>query len=150
MAKWREEPGKSIKGEDSVPSPDEESPTATTTAPKTTARERRGAGHRLRTGTGLRSGVGRVSGAAATLVRVLAMIICVLLALHIAFVVFSANQDNAIVRTVNDWADWFAWRFRDIFVPKDERVGVLVNYGIAAVVYLIVGRIVAGLIRRVR
>jgi preprotein translocase subunit SecG len=150
MAKWREEPGKSIKDGESAPSPDEESPTATTTAPQTTARERRGAGHRVRTGTGLRSGVGRVSGAAATLVRVLAMIICVLLALHIAFVVFSANQDNAIVRTVNDWADWFAWRFRDIFVPKDERVGVLVNYGIAAVVYLIAGRVVAGLIRRVR
>ena len=51
--------------------------------------------------------------------------------------------------TINDWADWFGWRFRDIFVPKDERVGVLVNFGIAAVVYLIAGRIVAGLIRRI-
>jgi hypothetical protein len=94
--------------------------------------------------------VRRASGTAADLVRILAMIICVLLALHIAFVVFSANRDNSIVRTVNDWADWFAWRFRDMFVPKDERVGVLVNYGIAAVVYLIVGRVAAGLIRRIR
>ena len=149
MAKWREESGKTIKGDDgdSHPTPDSESPRTRT---ETTARARGGNGHRAGGGTGLRTGVGRLSDAAATLVRVLAMIICVLLALHIAFVVFSANDDNAIVRTVNDWADWFAWRFRDIFVPKDERVGVLVNYGIAAVVYLIVGRVVAGLIRRVR
>jgi hypothetical protein len=93
--------------------------------------------------------VRRVSDTAADVVRIIAMIICVLLALHIAFVVFSANHDNSIVRTVDDWADWFAWRFRDMFVPKDERVGVLVNYGIAAVVYLIAGRVAAGLIRRI-
>ena len=92
----------------------------------------------------------RVVGAAATLVTVAAMIICVLLALHIAFVVFTANQANPIVRTVNDWADWFAWQFRDVFTPKDQRVAAIVNYGIAATVYLIAGRVAAGLIRRIR
>jgi hypothetical protein len=101
-------------------------------------------------GVDLRAGVRRAAELAAGLVGVAATVICVLLALHIAFVVFSANDDNAIVSTVNGWADWFAWRFHDMFVPKDERVRVLVNYGIAAVVYLIAGRVVAGLIRRVR
>jgi hypothetical protein len=152
MVKWREESGKTIKGAD------EESGRATT-APvdgatsegEGPARSGRGAfGRRRREGDGLRASVRRVAESAAALVRILAMIICVLLALHIAFVVFRANDGNAIVRTVNDWADWFAWRFRDMFVPKDERVAVLVNYGIAAVVYLIVGRVVSGLIRRIR
>jgi hypothetical protein len=152
MAKLPEESGKPIKNaeRDSDQALEEES--TAKTAPEATAPARRGPGRRgrVRDGNGLRTGVRRVSDTAAGLVRVLAMIICVLLALHIAFVVFSANPDNAIVRTVNTWADWFAWRFRDMFVPKDERVAVLVNYGIAAVVYLVVGRVVAGLIRRVR
>jgi hypothetical protein len=153
MAKWREESGKTIEGAEE--GADQETPTVPVprTAPdaKDPARsEQRGSRRRAREGNGLRTGVRRVSDTAAAAVRVIAMIICVLLALHIAFVVFSANHDNSIVRTVNDWADWFAWRFRDIFVPKDERVGVLVNYGIAAVVYLIVGRVLAGLIRRIR
>src|SRR4051812_14597892 len=143
MAKWREESGKTINGGESDSSPE--------TDPDDPSRAvRRGPGRRARDGNGLRTGVRRASDLAANLVRILAMIICVLLALHIAFVVFSANQDNAIVRTVNDWADWFAWRFRDMFVPKDERVGVLVNYGIAAVVYLLAGRVLGSLIRRIR
>jgi hypothetical protein len=145
MAKWREESDKTINGgeADSAQETDADASGSSRTV-------RRGPGRRARNGNGLRTGVRRASDVAANLVRILAMIICVLLALHIAFVVFSANQDNAIVRTVNDWADWFAWRFRDMFVPKDERVGVLVNYGIAAVVYLLAGRVLGSLIRRVR
>jgi hypothetical protein len=156
MAKWREESGKTIKGAggDSDPEPQGTSTTKPTPetmpAARSSARRDGAHGRRARDGNGLRTGVRRASDVAANLVGIVAMIICVLLALHIAFVVFSANDDNSIVSAVNDWADWFAWRFRDIFVPKDERVGVLVNYGIAAVVYLIAGRVVSGLIRRIR
>ena len=153
MTKWREESDKTIKGAEE--GSDQEAPTVPVprTAPDADdpARSRRqGPRRRAPGGKGLRTGVRRVSDIAAAAVRVIAMIICVLLALHIAFVVFKANDDNSIVRTVNDWADWFAWRFRDMFVPKDERVAVLVNYGIAAVVYLIAGRVVSSLIRRIR
>jgi hypothetical protein len=145
MAKWREKTGNTVTG------PEQESERES--APETAApghAGRRRLGRRHRDGDNVRAGVKRISGAAATLVTIIAMIICVLLALHIAFVVFAANHDNSIVGTVNDWADWFAWRFRDMFVPKDQRVGVLVNYGIAAVVYLIAGRVAAGVIRRIR
>ncbi|GAA4487211.1 hypothetical protein GCM10023191_014780 [Actinoallomurus oryzae] len=148
MTKRQEESEKTTKADNAESGGAGRSDPAARTEPATTTH--RGPGHRSRDGESLRTGVRRASGTAADLVRILAMIICVLLALHIAFVVFSANRDNSIVRTVNDWADWFAWRFRDMFVPKDERVGVLVNYGIAAVVYLIVGRVAAGLIRRIR
>ena len=169
MAKWRDESDKTIKGTEENPdpkrgeattartepanSPETRPETTVRTAPETTASGRHtpGRGHRSRErGGGLRTGLRRVTDIAANLVGIAAMIICVLLALHIAFVVFSANGDNAIVSAVNRWADWFAWRFHDIFVPKDERVGVLVNYGIAAVVYLIAGRVASGLIRRIR
>jgi hypothetical protein len=144
MVKWREKSGNAVKG--SGPESEQE------TTPETAAPERSGRwrpGWHTQDENTLRTGAKRVTAAAATLVRIIAMIICVLLALHIAFVVFTANHDNSIVRAVNGWADWFAWRFRDMFVPKDQRVGVLVNYGIAAVVYLIAGRVAAGLIRRI-
>jgi hypothetical protein len=105
---------------------------------------------RHRPGPDLRAALTRITGLLATAVAVAATVIAVLLALHIAFVVFSANHGNPIVRTVDDWADRLAWEFRDMFTPKDRRVAVLVNYGIAAVVYLVAGRVGAGLIRRIR
>ena len=40
------------------------------------------------------------------------------------------------------------WNFRDLFVPHDPRVATLANYGIAAVAYLIAGRLAAAVIRR--
>jgi hypothetical protein len=134
MSKWQKKSGNAV----AAPEPEPETPT--TTHQKT----------RTQDGGHPRAGIARVTETAATTVRVIAMIICVLLALHIAFVMFKANEANSIVRTINSWAHWFAWRFRDMFVPKDERVGVLVNYGIAAVVYLIAGRVVSGLIGRIR
>jgi hypothetical protein len=145
---WKKSVGTGTAPErETEPGTTPEAESETTASKRTTDGER---GRRASSGNGIRAGVKRVTDAAATAVRIIAMIICVLLALHIAFVVFTANEANSIVRSVNDWADWFAWRFRDIFVPKDQRVGVLVNYGIAAVVYLIAGRIAAGLIRRIR
>lgn len=99
---------------------------------------------------GIRTAAARATGALATAVTAVAAIICVILALDIAFTVFSANEGNVIVRTVDRWGHALAWQFRDMFTPTDRRVAVLVNYGIAAVVYLIAGRFVAGLLRRVR
>lgn len=100
--------------------------------------------------TGIRTAAARVAGVLATATTVLAAIVCVILALDIAFTVFSANEGNAIVRTVGRWGHGLAWQFRDMFTPKDRRIAVLVDYGIAAVIYLIAGRVVAGLLRRVR
>src|SRR5882762_3235917 len=103
MAKWREESGKTIKGaEEDSPAEPEEAPAAKPeprtepeAGPKTTAPalRGRGGGRRAREGNALRTGVRRASNVAANLVGIVAMIICVLLALHIAFVVFSANDD---------------------------------------------------------
>jgi hypothetical protein len=136
MARWRSKSGNVAEDSGQDGSPTER------TAPHS--------GRHRPDGEPLRNGLAKVTGTLATLVAVAATMIAIVLALHIAFVVFSANAANPIVRTVNDWAEWFAWQFRDMFTPKDQRVAVLVDYGIAAVVYLIAGRVVAGLIRRIR
>jgi hypothetical protein len=86
--------------------------------------------------------------AVATAIVVAAVIVAIILAVHVVFVVFEANNANSLVTTINDWADTLAWKFRDVFTPDNAKTAALVNYGLAAVIYLIAGRIVAGLIRR--
>lgn len=96
----------------------------------------------------LRAGWARGIGLLASAVMIVAVILAVLFAVHILFAVFSANPDNSIVEFVNRWAMRFGWRFTSLFTPHSQRVAAVANYGISAVVYLIAGRIAAGLIRR--
>jgi hypothetical protein len=86
--------------------------------------------------------------AIATVIVVAAVTVAIILVVHVVFVVFDANAANSIVRTINGWAETLAWKFKDIFTPESPKTAALVNYGLAALIYLIVGRIVAGLIRR--
>lgn len=114
------------------------------------ARERRSGGALGARVKGMAGGWDRLRGSLASLIAVAATLIAVIFALHIVFVVFSANPDNPIVVFVRDVSQTLAFVFRDLFLPEDERVRVLVNYGLAAVAYLVVGRFVAGLVRRGR
>lgn len=86
---------------------------------------------------------------AVTVVNVVAAVFAIVLALHIVFVIFSANPHNPLVTFVSHWADGLVVFFRDLFTPADHRVAVLVNAGLAAIFWLIVGRIAAGLLRRI-
>jgi hypothetical protein len=70
------------------------------------------------------------------------------LAVHIVFVAFEANPANELVNTVSAWARGMAWQFKDVFQPSDPKIEVVVNHGLAAVVYLVAGRLLIGLVRR--
>jgi len=83
-----------------------------------------------------------------TIVSVLTAVIAVVLLAHVVFVFFAANPGNGIVRTVSGYAGTLAWQFKDLFTPKDVKVRVLVNYGLAAVVYLVLGQLLVRLLRR--
>jgi len=90
----------------------------------------------------------RAVSAVATGVSVVTTVVVLVLAVHIVFVVFEANTANDLVRVTGERAHDLAWQFRDIFQPADPKAEVAVNYGLGALVYLIAGRIVVGLIRR--
>lgn len=92
---------------------------------------------------------GRAVSVLASLLVAAATAAAIILALHIVFAVFDTNPDNGIVRFVNGLADTLVWQFEGLFVPESERLRVLVNFGLAAVAYLVAGRIAAGLVRRV-
>jgi hypothetical protein len=84
----------------------------------------------------------------ARIIEILIMAIFVVIAVGIALVVLGANEDNVIVEVILDTARVFVRPFRDIFDLDDEKLKTAINWGIGAFVYLVVGRFVAGLLRR--
>jgi hypothetical protein len=92
---------------------------------------------------------GRIASVVASIVRWIGLIFAALLVIHVIFTVGSANPDNGIVSFVKSWADSLALGFSDLFTPSDEKLRVLVNYGIAAIFWLVVSGVLAKIIRRV-
>lgn len=85
----------------------------------------------------------------AAVVRWVCLIFALILVLHIVFHIAEANKDNGIVQFVSGWADGLTLGFGDLFQPEDDKLEILVNYGIAAVVWLVISSVGASLIRRV-
>jgi hypothetical protein len=101
----------------------------------------------------LRTGAGRVGNVLATIITAAAAIFAGILVLHIVFVLFKATPTNGIVKHVNSYAHHLAGPFRTLFDFKSKgkpnvKLTETVNYGVAALVYLFSGRIMAGLLRR--
>ena len=78
-----------------------------------------------------------------------AIVIAAIIVLHIIFVLIGANAGNSIVSTDADWASTLAAWFRDLFTPANAKLAVVINYGLAALFYLAVGRIVAMFVNRI-
>ena len=84
----------------------------------------------------------------ARIIWLLAGLVALVIVAGIVFVVLEANPGNSIVAAVHDAAKFLVGPFDGIFKPTDHRLAVAVNWGLAAVVYLFVGRLVARLLRR--
>jgi len=84
----------------------------------------------------------------ARVIGVIALIVFFILAIGILLLVLDANQGNAVVKAVTGAARWLAGPFNGLFTVGDSTTSTAVNWGIAAFVYLIVGALIAGLLRR--
>ena len=95
--------------------------------------------------------VGRFATGAGLLARVVHLvvgIIVLVIVVGILLVLLQANPTNSIVSNVHDWARALAGPFDGMFSFDTARVAIAVNWGIAAVVYLFVGGVIARLIGR--
>lgn len=93
----------------------------------------------------------RAYGALGVLARVLEVVVAVvasIIAIGVLLVVLEANPDNAIVDAIHDAARWLVGPFEDFFTLDDPKLQVAVNWGLAVVVYVLVGRTLASLLRR--
>jgi uncharacterized protein involved in cysteine biosynthesis len=85
--------------------------------------------------------------------RVLQLVLSVVVLIIVAgilLVVLKANPANSIVSEVHSWARWLAGPFDGMFSFRSANAAIAVNWGIAAVVYLIVGGLIARLIGATR
>jgi hypothetical protein len=84
----------------------------------------------------------------ARVVRMATGVVVALVAAGILVHVLEANTSNEIMSTVNDAAKWLTQPFHDLFNPDGEKTRIAVNWGLAAVVYAIVGGLLARLLAR--
>ncbi|WP_433435203.1 hypothetical protein [Nonomuraea sp. CA-141351] len=90
----------------------------------------------------------RTVGALAYLVKVASRVAALVVVLYAVFTVFNANAANVWYRFVESLASSLSLGLANLFELADPRWTTLVNYGLAAVVWLIIGSALAGLIRR--
>lgn len=78
--------------------------------------------------------------------RTVLLLLALACALGVVFVLAPTNPDNVVVDTVLRLADAVAGIFRDVFaVPDDRERELVVNYGFAALVYLLLAALVGRL-----
>lgn len=85
---------------------------------------------------------------AASVVMTIATIIAGIIVLGIVLVLLGANMQNTVVDFVMDIGRFFAKPFGDLFPQNSVKQNYVVNWGIAALVYLLVGALIARVIRR--
>jgi predicted membrane protein len=83
---------------------------------------------------------------AARAISILTTVIVLFIVTGIILFVLEANQSNDIVSVINDVAKFFVGPFENLFTLDEQKVEVAVNWGLGALVYAIVGRILARLV----
>jgi len=99
-----------------------------------------------RGGVGLRRAVRTIMNVLAVIVRSVACVFAAILVIRIGLAFVAVTPHNVIVEWIVRSADVLVWGFRDLFLPADPRIGLLANYGLAAVFWVVAGVIVAWLL----
>jgi len=86
---------------------------------------------------------------AARVVKWVAWLFALVIALGIVFVVLDANLHNGIASTIHGLAVALVAPFKNLFHPGSAKLTVAVNWGVALVFYLLVGWLIARLLRAV-
>ena len=84
----------------------------------------------------------------ARIVRALAGLIALIIVVAIVLFVLGANQSNAVVSAIHDAGAWLVGPFKNLFSIHKPKLAMAVNWGLAALVYLIVGHFIASLLVR--
>ncbi|MFF8829230.1 hypothetical protein [Streptomyces sp. NPDC015131] len=88
------------------------------------------------------------SSQAATAIAVVADVMAAIIGLWILMYLFDANRANDLVQFVQETAALLAGWSHDLFTFDEGWLRVVFGYGLAAVVYLLVGHALAGRLRR--
>jgi hypothetical protein len=89
---------------------------------------------------------GRVTSLLARVVILIVSAVVLVIAAGILLVVLKANPSNGVVSEVHSWAHRLVGPFDGMFSLHSANATIAVNWGIAAVVYLLVGGLIARLL----
>ncbi|MFJ9411291.1 hypothetical protein [Streptomyces sp. NPDC101393] len=85
---------------------------------------------------------------AARVIVIIADLTALILGLWILFALIDANSANDLVSFTRSAALWLAGWSHDLFTMSTDWLRTVLNYGLPAVVYLLIGHILAARIRR--
>jgi len=95
-------------------------------------------------GTSARRGID----ALANVLRIIGMAIVLVLVVFIVLTLLDANPDNGLTTLVRDLANTFDLGLSDLFQPEEPKLGVVLNYGTAALIWFAITTVVVRLVRR--
>lgn len=84
----------------------------------------------------------------ARLIRTVTLVVVVVIVAGIILKVLSANPHNTIVSDVHDAGQWLVSPFHNVFSVKGAKLDLALNWGLAAVIYFVVGNLLASLLAR--
>jgi len=84
----------------------------------------------------------------ARIVSLITALVVGLIVIGILLTLLEANKGNDIVKAVLDAGKFLVGPFENVFKPDGAKAKVAVNWGLAAVIYAIVGGLIARLLRR--
>lgn len=84
----------------------------------------------------------------ANVLRAIGLFIVTVLVVHIILVLLDANPANAFASFISYLANVFDLGLSDLFLPPNEKLRVALNYGVAAVIWLVITTLVTRLARR--
>ncbi|MCF7551652.1 MULTISPECIES: hypothetical protein [Pseudonocardia] len=96
-------------------------------------------------GTNVRRGAGLL----ARVLNLVGMLIVAVLVVHIVLTLLDANPANFLTEFVRDLATYFNLGLDNLFLPAEPKLAVTLNYGTAAIIWLIITAVVVRLVRRI-
>ena len=84
----------------------------------------------------------------ARIVRLVTAAVVGVIVVGIVLHLLGANGGNAIVSVVYDVAGWLVTPFKGLFSLDGKKLTLAVNWGLAAIVYAIVGGLISSLLAR--
>ena len=82
------------------------------------------------------------------IIRAAGWVIAGVIVLGIVLVVADANEDNGLVAAILDVGRFFAKPFRNIFELDDNDLQIAINWGIAAIVYVVIAMLIVALLSK--
>jgi hypothetical protein len=76
-------------------------------------------------------------------ISTIAAIVVAIIAIAIILILLGANQHNMLVHWFVQAGSWLTTPFHNLFTPDSAKMNVLLNWGLAALVYAFIGGLLA-------